>query len=161
MSYRITNRRPGPIVLAGSRLHLDPGKSVEVEELSADLLLAAGKGLVEIADLSAVVSENPEPMPKAPPEQPLPKVVPPPTPPSAATKTAKPSTPSLAAKKPAKPSSAPTKPEPKKNNFSLLKEKLALEESREVLETMLAGEQRKPYVAMIKKRLKELEGALS
>jgi hypothetical protein len=143
MSYRITNRRPGPIVIAGSRLHLDPGKSVEVEELSAELLQAAGKGLIEIGDLSAAVPVRPNPPQPAlqPPKERLP--APPP-----------------AAKKPAKPSPGPDPPQPRKNNFALLKEKLAGEDSREVLETMLANEQRKPYAAMIRKRLRELEGDL-
>ena len=80
MSYRIINKRPGPVVLALSNMVLPLGGSLTVEELDDGLLLAADKGLVQIEDLSPK-----EDIPKLPPlevipERPSLEVVPEPPP---------------------------------------------------------------------------------
>ena len=76
MSYRIINKRPGPVVLALSNLVLQPGGSLTVEELDDGLLLAADKGLVQIEDLSPKEDIPKLPPVKLVPERPSLEVVP-------------------------------------------------------------------------------------
>lgn len=164
MSYRITNKRPGPVVLALSNLVLEPGGSLTVEELDDGLLLAADKGLVQIEDLSPK-EDIPEPPPlEVVPDSPSLEVVP--DPPPVDTKDESP--PSDEEIEPPLEEDIPEQDpvETPSQGLSLVDMNVSdavtyigMIQRKPVLEELLRVEERKGVTRALHKRLKELGGA--